>query len=81
MACGRRSKIHLTLQLAWPDLPALCVAYGQGCRIEGKPYASDSAQLAGWRAQNDVTEPEKHIGVPPEDGAFEFVPNRYTRKQ
>lgn len=56
-------------------------ARGQGCAIDGKPYATNSAQLEGWQEQNKVAEPSRHIGVPPEDGAFEFMPDQFRRKQ
>jgi hypothetical protein len=53
----------------------------QGCAIDGKPYATDKAQLEEWQEQNRVAVPNKHIGAPPEDGAFEFVPDQFRRKQ
>ena len=53
----------------------------QGCIIQGKAYTTDQSQAVAWQAANEITEPKHHIGVPPEDGPFEFVPNKFTRKQ
>ena len=53
----------------------------QVCKIDGKPYMAGMPRKLGLEAQNSVTLPEKHVGAPPEEGAFEFVPNPYTRKQ
>ena len=51
------------------------------CRIEGKSYMAGLPQKAGLESLNNVAVPLRHIGVPAEDGAFDFVPNPYTRKQ
>lgn len=53
----------------------------QVCKIDGKPYMGGLPQKVGLESLNSVTVPQKHIGVPAEEGAFEFVPNPYTRKQ
>ena len=53
----------------------------QMCRVEGKSYMAGLPQKAGLESTNNVAVPQRHIGVPAEDGAFDFVPNPYTRKQ
>ncbi|CAL8470738.1 g10280 [Coccomyxa elongata] len=57
------------------------VASLQGCTIHGKSYSTQINQLGAWRAANQTVEPGHHIGAPPEESAFEFVPNKYTRRQ
>ena len=63
----------------WRNSPGWCAA--QMCRIEGKSYMAGLPQKAGLESLNNVAVPLRHIGVPAEDGAFDFVPNPYTRKQ
>ncbi|CAK0782952.1 hypothetical protein CVIRNUC_006147 [Coccomyxa viridis] len=53
----------------------------QMCRVEGKSYMAGLPQKEGLESLNNVAVPQRHIGVPAEDGAFDFVPNPYTRKQ
>ena len=53
----------------------------QVCKIDGKSYMAGLPQKVGLESLNNVNIPKRHVGVPPEDGAFEFVPNPYTRKQ
>jgi len=53
----------------------------QVCKINGKSYMAGLPQKVGLESKNSVTVPERHVGVPAEEGAFEFVPNPYTRKQ
>lgn len=65
--------------LWWRNSPGWCTA--QMCRIEGKSYMAGLPQKAGLESLNNVAVPSRHIGVPAEDGAFDFVPNQYTRKQ
>ncbi|KAK9904188.1 hypothetical protein WJX75_006312 [Coccomyxa subellipsoidea] len=58
-----------------------CMGAMWGCIIQGKAYTTDQSQALAWRAANEITEPGHHIGAPPEEGPFEFVPNKYSRKQ
>ncbi len=58
-----------------------CRVNMQRCEINGKIRTAIKEDFATWQAHNRMKEPAHHIGVPPEEGAFEFVPNQYTRKQ
>lgn len=51
--------------------------------MEGRPYAQTRSAREGiWHPSNTITEPgSRHIGAPIETGPFEFVPDRFTRKQ
>jgi hypothetical protein len=55
----------------------------QKCAVEGKPYADTRSAREGiWHPSNSLTQPSgRHIGTPVETGPFEFVPDRFTRKQ
>jgi len=55
----------------------------QKCTVEGKPYADTRSAREGiWHPSNSLTQPSgRHIGTPVETGPFEFVPDRFTRKQ
>lgn len=53
----------------------------QWCTIEGMLHTTSQAQGQAWKVDNEIGLPKHHVGVPPEQGAFEFVPNKYNRKQ
>jgi len=63
--------------------PSQQSALVQKCAVEGKPYADTRSAREGiWHPSNSLTQPSgRHIGTPVETGPFDFVPDRFTRKQ
>lgn len=60
--------------------PSSHILHVQDCAICGTLHGPEGV-LQAIPATNTVAPPGRHTGWPLEDGPFQFVPNRFTRKQ